>query len=504
MEKIIVTFKKNIDKSLLEKYGIEEVKTFENLKNISICYGNDFDIEGLLNEQDIIGVEYEEDDPDDSMDHDDEQKESYAIQMHDVKKFHDKGFKGEGVKVAVLDRGCQPHEDLTISGGYNAYDDNNDYMKDSNGHGTHVAGIIGMKDNDKGYLGIAPNCELYIIKRSSATSTSSSREAQIRGIDWAISKGIQVLSISFSGERDSIARRKALETAVKDHNMIVLCSAGNNQKDTSLDIDTMGYPARYPFVYTVGNVKEDLTRSPNSSVGKNLNFSGAGHSIMSTCFTSSNSGTTSTKYCSKTGTSMSTPAIAGIVALYKQMFPDLDNDELMEKVIKNCKNIGNTREFGAGIPKYPKSNKSITMKHYTSEGWEKMNPTTLAKNVSMLGGQSVEEMINVLDGELGNNENGHYFKMNNGLLICWGNTDTTLRVTEEDGGIFKSNVSTRWYFPVPFIDNNYYVGSSVGADNRWSERSSEGNTTNVQFRHFATVRSESYLQTKVFAIGRWK
>lgn len=504
MNKIIVTFKKNVDQSLLKKHGIEEIKTFKNLKNISICYGNNVDIESLLDEQEVIGVEYEQDDPDDSTDSDDNQKESYAIDMHEIKKFHDKGYKGEGVKVAVLDRGCQPHEDLNISGGYNAYDDNNDYMKDSNGHGTHVAGIIGMQDNDKGYLGIAPNCELYVIKRSSATSTSSSREAQIRGIDWAISKGIEILSISFSGSRDSIARRKALETAVHEHDMIVLCSAGNNQKDTSLDIDTMGYPARYPFVYTVANVREDHTRSPNSSVGKNLNFSGAGQSIMSTCYTSSNSGTTSDKYCSKTGTSMSTPAVAGIVALYKQMFPNLNRDELMEKVIKNCENIGNTREFGSGIPKYPTSNKSISMKHHTPEGWENINPTTLAKNVSMLGGQSVEQMINVLDGELGNNENGHYFKMNNGLVLSWGTTETTLRVTEKVGEIYRSNVSSRWYFPIPFIDNNYFVSGSTGSNNRWAETTSEGNTTNVQFRHFATKELNDYKQTKVFAIGRWK
>src|SRR5699024_11757245 len=88
-----------------------------------------------------------------------------AIDMIEVKKFHEEGITGKGVKVAVLDSGIQKHEDLKISGGYNAYNKNLPYDANlASAHGTKVAGVIGMQDNNKGNLGVAPGCELYAVR----------------------------------------------------------------------------------------------------------------------------------------------------------------------------------------------------------------------------------------------------------------------------------------------------------------------------------------------------
>ena len=110
----------------------------------------------------------------------------------------------------------------------------------------------------------------------------------------------------------------------------------------------------------------------------------------------------------------------------------------------------------------------------------------------------------VLGGELGSNENGNYMKFNNGLLICWGKTDSLLTSNSPSGNIFRSEESTRWYFPVKFIDENYYVGASTPTSNRWVDTSSGGTTTNIQFRHFSSTPSDREVETRVFAIGRWK
>lgn len=61
----------------------------------------------------------------------------------------DEGLTGKGIKIAVIDSGIYPHEDLKISGGYSAVSYASSY-KDDERHGTHVAGIIGAKLNQYG------------------------------------------------------------------------------------------------------------------------------------------------------------------------------------------------------------------------------------------------------------------------------------------------------------------------------------------------------------------
>lgn len=56
-----------------------------------------------------------------------------------------------------------PHDDLSIAGGYSAVSYTSSY-KDDNGHGTHVAGIIGAKHNGYGIDGIAPEAQVYAVK----------------------------------------------------------------------------------------------------------------------------------------------------------------------------------------------------------------------------------------------------------------------------------------------------------------------------------------------------
>ncbi|MBE0343612.1 serine protease, partial [Paenibacillus sp. 28ISP30-2] len=78
--------------------------------------------------------------------------------------------RGQGVKVAVLDTGCDAdHPDLKerIIGGRNFTDDDDsdpNIFTDYNGHGTHVAGTIAAAENEDGVVGVAPEADLLIIK----------------------------------------------------------------------------------------------------------------------------------------------------------------------------------------------------------------------------------------------------------------------------------------------------------------------------------------------------
>src|SRR3954469_22126881 len=67
--------------------------------------------------------------------------------------------------VAVIDTGIQRnHPDLNVVGGYNCTSSNRSKWDDGNGHGTHVAGIIGAYDNGKGVVGVAPGVRLWAVK----------------------------------------------------------------------------------------------------------------------------------------------------------------------------------------------------------------------------------------------------------------------------------------------------------------------------------------------------
>ena len=99
------------------------------------------------------------------------------------------------VDVAIIDTGIQPnHPDLRVVGGYDctrpgtsAERSSSSRWRDEHGHGTHVAGIVGALDNDRGVVGVAPGARLWSIRVFTASATS--RISWIAcGIDWVTSK----------------------------------------------------------------------------------------------------------------------------------------------------------------------------------------------------------------------------------------------------------------------------------------------------------------------------
>lgn len=283
---------------------------------------------------------------------------SYAYEFMDVRKFHEKGIKGQGIKVAVMDSGVQKHNDLTIAGGVNAYDSGMPYDKDlNNSHGTMVAGIIAMHDG-----GVAPECELYAIRIDDGVSTTNNTQwdEQITGMDWAIENDMDVVICSFSGYTESTARRETFKRA-HDAGITIFSSAGNKQGSYPLNVDRIGYPSRYPFVITSANIDENKERYPASCVGKSLNFSNGGVSVRSTTIDKNNE--ISSNFGTGLGTSYANPATAGIYVLYKQMFPNDSREKLLQRMYVNSEKIGDPWEYGAGIPKYPTIDfKSIQIK----------------------------------------------------------------------------------------------------------------------------------------------
>lgn len=108
------------------------------------------------------------------------------------------------IAVAVIDTGSGPHSDLNIAGGVNCSTGKS--YNDGNGHGTHVAGTIGARNNNgAGVVGVAPGIPIYSV-RVLNNAGSGSWSSVICGIDWVTKNKQQIkvanMSLGGSGSDD--------------------------------------------------------------------------------------------------------------------------------------------------------------------------------------------------------------------------------------------------------------------------------------------------------------
>ena len=209
---------------------------------------------------------------------------------------------GEGVKVAILDTGIDSdHPDLEDAI-EETKDFTNDGIEDTNGHGTHCAGVIGARLNSVGFVGVAPKCRLIIGKvlnnegRGSYTWISN-------GIDWAVERKAHIISMSLGGSISTDELYAAVYQALAG-GVFVVCAAGNAG---SLYQNSIGYPGRYGGVITVASHDIDGNPSGFSSRGGELDVLAPGSEIWSTYKEGG--------YAVLSGTSMATPFVAGVSAL---------------------------------------------------------------------------------------------------------------------------------------------------------------------------------------------
>ncbi len=204
------------------------------------------------------------------------------------------------VKVGVIDTGISSsHPDLigNIKGGVNTINPRKSW-NDDNGHGSHVAGIIGALNNTIGVVGAAPEVDLYAIKVLGASGSGYLSDI-IEGIDWAIARNLQIINMSLGTSVDVLSMHEAVVRA-RNAGITQIAAAGNSE-------GAVIYPAAYPEVIAVAATDSGNNIASFSSRGPEVDLAAPGVSIYST-YKGKN-------YATLSGTSMAAPHVTGAAAL---------------------------------------------------------------------------------------------------------------------------------------------------------------------------------------------
>jgi subtilisin family serine protease len=227
----------------------------------------------------------------------------------------------------VIDTGiAKAHPDLNVAGGYDCTSTYRARYGDADGHGTHVAGIIGATNTGSGVVGVAPGTPLYGVRVFDAKGYGSDATV-ICGIDWVVknaaAKGIKVANMSVVLTASPEDQNRCGSTGTPTtalHEAIcrltaagvkVVAAAGNVGKNAS----TLA-PATYPEVVTVSALDDSNgclgesggaeTRATFSNYGADVDVAAPGVNIASTYLRGG--------YTTISGTSMAAPHVAGTIA----------------------------------------------------------------------------------------------------------------------------------------------------------------------------------------------
>lgn len=204
--------------------------------------------------------------------------------------------RGEGVQVAVLDTGvCEGHPAFYGSGIMHRNFSRDCVPYDTNGHGTHVAGIIAGRGE---LMGIAPRANILSCKVL-GNDGCGSMDAVARAILFAVELKSHLIVMSLGAPVGSAKLEQAVLAAEKA-DIPVICAAGN-------DGGRVSYPAAYGSTIAVGAVDQQGQVCEFSARGEEIDVAAPGCQIRSAWV---NGG-----FATLSGTSMAAPFVAGVLAL---------------------------------------------------------------------------------------------------------------------------------------------------------------------------------------------
>jgi thermitase len=226
------------------------------------------------------------------------------------------------VAVAILDTGVDlSHPDLQgkVVASVNFSDSST--VSDVNGHGTHLAGIVGAATNNGvGIAGLGYNTTVMNVKVMGDNGTGGYGWVA-QGVVWAADHGAKVINMSLGAQFGSTTLEDAINYAW-GKGVVIVAAAGNDASSTPF------YPAAYPNVIAVASTDMFDNLAPSSDFGDWVDVAAPGGNVYSTL--------PNNRYASLSGTSVASPHVAGVAALVFTRVVDANGDGLINDEVRSC------------------------------------------------------------------------------------------------------------------------------------------------------------------------
>ena len=267
-------------------------------------------------------------------------------------------YTGKNVTAAILDTGIAKHPDFSQRiVAFADFVNKRNGIYDDEGHGTHVAGILGGDGrlSNGRYQGIAPDCNLVIGKILDG-SGDGTIEYMLQGMEWVLKNqkalNIRILNISVGmGLSLKGTRRDELIASVEEawnRGIVVVAAAGNagpmpgtlSPLGTIHKIITVGCHDGGYFGRRDSLCEQFSGRGSEDGLGRKPDIVAPGTEIVSCCnrVHRTRKGWQNV-YEEKTGTSMSTPMVSGAAALYLQKNPEAENGEVKRHILYSATDL---------------------------------------------------------------------------------------------------------------------------------------------------------------------
>lgn len=293
--------------------------------------------------------------------------------IFDLSEIYSRGITGRGIAAAVLDTGIYEHEDFKNPENriccFHDFVNEKPTAYDDNGHGTHVSGIIasgGVSPEGKP-IGMAPEASIAALKVLDHQG-SGKISAMLQAIDWILHNyrryGIRIVNISVGmpvknwkdPQKDPLVQKVE---ELWNEGLVVVVAAGNEGPGQY----TITSPGVSRKVITVGALEGGMI--PRRNFGRTVRYSGCGP-VPGTCVCKPDviapasailsCDNASKAYKRRSGTSMATPVVSGVIALLLSAQPWLTNLDIKIRLMETG--------IDCGIPK-------------NRQGWGLINPGRL-------------------------------------------------------------------------------------------------------------------------------
>lgn len=208
--------------------------------------------------------------------------------------------------------------------GWDFVNNDND-PKDDHNHGSHCAGVIGASgDNGVGITGVNWKVSLVGLKIFDSAGGSTTA-AILEGVEYATLIGVDISSNSWGGGAYSQGMYNAIKDA-RDAGILFVAAAGNSGRDADKYVN---YPSGYELdnIISVAATDHKDKLAGYSNYGKTtVDVAAPGSDVYSTV--------TNGRYQKMSGTSMATPHVAGLAALIKSTFPEIDYLGIKSRILK--------------------------------------------------------------------------------------------------------------------------------------------------------------------------